>query len=61
MFWEYMERGFAHGGYVLGLAGTLIIAGCLIALFIAIMGLAFGKDDEEDERRERHVRKNQQL
>ena len=61
MFWEYMLKGLCHGGYVMGLVLALGVAAGLIALFCLLMGMAFGENGDEAERRGQHVRKDQQL
>lgn len=65
MFWEYMQKGMAHGGYVLGLVLVILIAAGAVALFVSLMGMAFGESEETDkeafeERRDHRVRKDQQ-
>lgn len=49
MFWEYMLRGLCHGGYVIGLVAALGVAAGLVAMFCALMGMAFGESDEQDD------------
>ena len=62
-FWEYMNKGLCHGGYVIGLVIALIIAAALGALLILTLSAVFGKEEDgtEFERSEKHVRKNHQL